>query len=98
MIHVIATLKIRSGTRDDVAAAALPCVEATRKEAGCRRYDLTSNVLDPTELVFVEEWDSREALEAHFNTSHIKAWREAGRPFIESAVVQIVHADRIERL
>ncbi|KAB0682827.1 putative quinol monooxygenase [Aureimonas leprariae] len=98
MITVIATLKIKAGTRDDVAAAAHPCIEATRKEAGCRRYDLTSNVLDPTQLVFVEEWESREALEAHFNTDHIKAWREAGKPFVESAVVEIIHATQVERL
>lgn len=98
MITVIATLRIKADTREEVIAAAYPCIEATRREAGCRRYDLTADVLDPTAMVFVEEWDSREALEAHFNTPHIKAWREAGKPFVESAVVQVIHATEVERL
>lgn len=98
MVYVIATLKIRPGTREQMVEAARPCIEATRREAGCKRYDLTADALDPTRMTFVEDWESREALEAHFGTPHIQAWREAGKPFIESAAVEIVHATQVERL
>lgn len=98
MIYVIATLTIAPGTRDAVVAAARPCIEATRRETGCLRYDLTLDALDETRMTFVEDWESRDALEAHFGTAHIAAWREAGKPYIQSAVIEIVHAQRVERL
>lgn len=98
MIHVIATVTLKPGVLDAVAAAATPLIEATRKEAGCLRYDLLVDILDRTRMTFVEEWESREALEAHFHAPHIAAWAEASRPYVASARVAIVHPERTELL
>jgi quinol monooxygenase YgiN len=47
-------------------------IEPTRKEAGCISYELLQNKQDPTDLTFVEEWESDAALDAHLATEHIR--------------------------
>ncbi|MCX7324038.1 MAG: putative quinol monooxygenase [Hyphomicrobiales bacterium] len=98
MIYLIATLRIKPGSLAAVTAAVTPCLEATRKEAGCISYDLHADVTDPEALVFVERWETREALTAHFGTPHLQAWREAGGPHIVSRKIEIIHPDRVETL
>ena len=46
-------------------------IEPTRAEPGCRLYELWRNRRDGTELTFVEEWSSDEALAAHAASDHI---------------------------
>jgi hypothetical protein len=40
-------------------------IAPTLKEDGCLRYDLFADADDPTKFTFIEEWASREALNAH---------------------------------
>ncbi len=37
-------------------------------EPGCLRFDYYTSVEDPLKVVFVEEWESMDALQAHFAT------------------------------
>lgn len=41
-------------------------------EAGCERYDFFQSPDDPTQIVFVEEWTTREDLELHFQQDAFK--------------------------
>ena len=90
MLFVIATLTIKPGTLDEVVAAATPCLEGTRKEEGCISYDLHVAVDDETKLVFVERWESREALKAHFSAPHLVAWRDAGGKYISGRKIEVI--------
>lgn len=98
MIHVIADIRIKPGMLEEFAAIAQPFVALSRQEPGCRRYDLSASITDPESLVFVEQWESREALEAHLASPHLTAFREARRPFLVAAHVEIIHPDRVEVL
>lgn len=98
MIHLIATITIKPGSFDAVRAAALPCLEATRKEPGCISYELFRSVEDENTLVFVERWESRAVLDAHFHMPHLKTWREAGGPFITSRSIEIVTDGAVEKI
>ena len=98
MIHLIATLHIREGTHDEVLALATPCIEATRREDGCLLYDLHQSLTEPEKLVFVEKWESREALERHFKEPHLIAWRDAGAPYITAKSIEIVTGGTVETL
>lgn len=98
MIYLNASLTIKPDTLNQVIAAAKPCIEATRREPGCIRYDLTVDVNDPTKLVFVEKWETREALESHFAQPHLETWREAGKPFITDVSIDIIHPEKVEKL
>lgn len=45
----------------------------THEEEGCIAYTLHQDVEDPTRLVFVEKWASKEALDAHMQSPHVQA-------------------------
>ena len=98
MIYINATLTIKSGSRDLLLQAAEPCILATREEPGCIRYDLTANVLDENQLVFVEIWKTRADIDLHFERPHMKTWREAALPHIVSRKVEIIHPEHVEVL
>ncbi|MEO5706906.1 MAG: putative quinol monooxygenase [Alteraurantiacibacter sp.] len=60
-------------------AAARPVMErmalASRAEAGCIEYGYAEDVFDPGLIHVKELWVSRAALDAHFASAHIGAWR-----------------------
>ena len=92
MIYLIATLTIKPDSFDKIMEAVRPCLDATRKESGCISYDLHRNVTEPDKLVFVERWESRPHLDAHFTTPHLIAWRDAGEPFFLDRKIEIIEA------
>lgn len=51
--------------------------ELALAEDGCEKFDYYLSVEDPFKFVFVEEWTTRESLEAHFQTAHFAAFVSA---------------------
>ncbi|PHP68999.1 antibiotic biosynthesis monooxygenase [Zhengella mangrovi] len=98
MIHVIATITLKPGALDAFRDAAMHCIEGTRAEPGCVVYDLNASVTNSNRVVFVEQWKSRDDLEAHFTRPHMKAFREATAGLVESRSVEVIHPERIETL
>lgn len=98
MIYVIASFKIKPESMSALAAAAKPCIEATRAEEGCISYDLHQSVTDESAIVFVERWTSREALEAHFGQPHLVTWREIAGPLFLERKIEIIESASIETL
>ena len=50
---------------------------ASRAEAGCHDYTFSVELNDPTCLRISERWESMAALQAHFATPHMQAFRAA---------------------
>ncbi len=98
MIYVIATLTIKPDTRADILAAAGPCIEGTRNEAGCLSYDLNQSLTDENTLVFIERWKSREDLNQHFKQPHMVEWREKAAQYIEGRNIEIIDPAEVESL
>lgn len=98
MIYVIATLTIKPGTAADLLKAAMPCIEGTRKEAGCISYDLNQSLTNENQLVFIEAWKSREDLDLHFKQPHMAVWREEGAQYITDRKIEIIHPEDVENL
>lgn len=96
MIYVVATLTTRPGGADALREAAAACVAETRKEDGCIGYELFQSLDDPDKLVFVEKWETREALTAHSKQPHLKVWRDASSPHLVSRKIEIVHPEKVE--
>ena len=97
MIYVIAELRLKPGMAEKAAAEARKVVAGTVKEYGCLYYDMHLSVTDPTRLVAVERWTSREALEAHMHTPHLKAWRAAGAEFVLERNIQIITPEKVDK-
>jgi quinol monooxygenase YgiN len=76
-VHVIATFYAEVGKEDEMESVLLEMLEPTRREEGCIRYDLLRSLKGENyfEFVFVEEWASEEALDAHGRTEHLQGLR-----------------------
>ena len=96
MVYVIATVHVRSEHRADFLENARIVISATLKEAGCQSYDLFSSITEPNCFVFVERWDTREALGRHFEAPHSKQWSRVSAPFVEKKVIEIIAPDSVE--
>ena len=77
MLVVAGSVRIDPARREEALRAALEMMEATRREAGCRAYTLSADLADPGRFHLFEEWDSPEALAAHFATPHMARFQQA---------------------
>lgn len=74
MIVVVASFRLPAEAVDAARVPMLAAIAATRAEPGCRAYAIAEDVEDPGLFRVSEQWDSREALAAHFDTPHMREW------------------------
>ena len=72
-VVLTAMVKAKQGQEDAVKEALLALVDPTRKEPGCLCYNLHQSKSDPTQFMFYEQWASKEALDSHGKTPHMRA-------------------------
>lgn len=71
-LRVVARIKAKKDTVEEVREVLTGLIEPTRRETGCITYELLQNREDQTDFTFVEEWTDPNALGTHFETEHIK--------------------------
>ena len=71
----IINIKIKPEYTEVFKKASHKNAEATRKEAGCIRFDILQSSNDGSDFVFYEVFDSEAAKEAHKKTAHVSAWK-----------------------
>ena len=76
MLIVIADAWLTPEQKIAFQALARPMIEASRAEAGCLGYWYAFDLLEPQRLRVNEIWKDRQALEFHFSTAHLKAFRK----------------------
>jgi len=97
MIYVVATLFIKPETRAEFIAAATPCINETRKEAGNIAYDMHESVTDPTKMVFVEQWENVEVTVPHRTAEHMKTFgRVAVKCMSAPPRVEIITPEKVD--
>lgn len=93
MIHVIATIELHAGRREDFLAEFHKIVPQVRAEDGCLEYgpavDAVTNIpaqapARPDVVTVVEQWTSIEHLERHLNARHMQDYR----PKVKDMVVK----------
>ena len=96
MIVVIASIVARPKSFDELLALCLAHVRRSRTEPGCRSHAVYRDTENPARLVFVEEWDDRAALAAHFAVEGSRAFVKAAGPLsIGEAVLNVYEAGAI---
>jgi quinol monooxygenase YgiN len=75
IVHVVAHIEALPGYEQEVREVLESYIAPTRKEKGCIRYDLFTDDSDPKKFTFIEEWASKEDLEAHSKSDHLAAGR-----------------------
>ena len=66
MIIVTGSMRARPETIDEAIALGVEHVHRSRAEPGCILHSVHSDVEDPLRLVFLEQWQDRASLAAHF--------------------------------
>lgn len=70
MVKVIAKFTIKEDKVEVFKNLVPELITETRKEAGCIGYQLFEDQNDKRVLMFVEEWESMEALQKHMSSKH----------------------------
>lgn len=93
-VFVVAHVYAKPENKDAMFALFEKLVAATREEPGCIKYDLHQDLSDETHFTFIEEWQSTEALQSHFQTSHFKANGAA----IKDMIARPVQINQLKKL
>jgi quinol monooxygenase YgiN len=73
IVTVVATFEAKPGKETELKKILTALVAPTRQEAGCINYDLHQSPDEPGKFLFHENWTSKELLDAHLQSAHIKA-------------------------
>ena len=98
MVVLLAQCSILPEARDSAIAEMTKMLAPSRAEEGCISYTFYENPLIPNDFIFVEEWESGDAIKIHFATDFFKAFFDAlgplvaAPPAIKTCVVSEVHA------
>ncbi len=99
MIHVIATIQLNPGTRDEFLKHFHAIVPTVRQEQGCLEYGPTVDAETdiaaqdgPREdvVVVVEKWESVDALKAHLVAPHMQQYRENVKSLVAGMTLHIL--------
>ena len=77
MLLIVGTVRLPADRMDAARPRMVFMIEASRAEQGCLEYSYAEDVLDRGLIHVKERWTAREALDKHFNSAHIAAWRAA---------------------
>jgi len=72
MIHVFAEQYVSEDKKVKFIELANQLVAETVKEDGCIFYDILEDIADDLLFSFIEQWESKAHLYAHFETKHFK--------------------------
>ena len=71
-LTIIAKLKAKSGSEEQLYEELRKLVGQTRAEEGYINYDLHRSVEDPSTFMFYENWESRPLWEQHMQSPHLQ--------------------------
>jgi len=77
MIVTCVTVYVKEGQQDGFIEATIRNHEGSVQEPGNLRFDVLQCRDDPLRFLIYEAYESEEAVRAHKETEHYKAWREA---------------------
>ncbi len=83
MLAIAVTYKAKPGKREIALKAARICSEKTRREAGNGDYTFYAGIDDDRTFFLFEQWESREALDAHLKAPHLAEFRAALKDLLE---------------
>ncbi|HLA84067.1 MAG TPA: putative quinol monooxygenase [Thermoguttaceae bacterium] len=99
MIHVIATIELVQGRREEFLRALKEVVPKVRGEAGCLDYgpaiDFETNIpaqgpVRENVVILIERWAGIEALESHLMAPHMLEYRKAVKEMVARTTLQVL--------
>lgn len=74
-IVVVVVAQAKPGQGEAGLAAFAEVAVPTHAEEGCIAYAVHRSTSDPDQIVLVERWTSRQALDEHLATTHLQRFR-----------------------
>jgi quinol monooxygenase YgiN len=74
MICVAVTYVMREGTDEQAIELFRPLAAETRKEPGCRMYEVHRSTANPLQFFLYEQYDDQAALDAHRAAPHFEKY------------------------
>ena len=99
MVHVIATIELKPGTREAWLAEFRKLVPVVHAEAGCIEYGPTIDVasglavqvpLRNDVVTVVEKWSDLASLATHLAAPHMNEFRERNKAMIAGLTLQVL--------
>ncbi|MGA2907439.1 MAG: putative quinol monooxygenase [Terracidiphilus sp.] len=76
MLLIVGTVRLSAESIEDARPRMAAMIQASRAEAGCLEYCYAEDVLEAGLIYIKERWTNRSALDDHFKSDHLAAWRE----------------------
>lgn len=86
MIVVRADVPVAPDRREEALDAVSTLVAESRTEAGVLDYRAATDLHDPNVVRFVECYEDEDALDAHEQTDHYRAWLDALPDLLDGGV------------
>jgi quinol monooxygenase YgiN len=99
MIHVIATIKVKPGSREKFLGILAGIVPQVRAEKGCVSYvptvDTESGIpvqvgVRADVVTIIEAWESLPDLQAHLKAPHMLSYREKVKEFVKNISLHVL--------
>lgn len=90
MIRVVAKVEIKKDKVDEFVEAGKALVAASKKDAGNIGYTLNVSVENPLQFAIIENWESKDALDAHMKQPHfLKGTEEIGKCAVGEMTIEL---------
>jgi quinol monooxygenase YgiN len=98
MIHVIASIRVKTGRMNDLLEVFRSNAGSVRKERGCIRYIPTTGIdtpflphaMDKDVLTIIEAWEDLDALRDHLASPGMAAYRERTKDLVEDRSIRVL--------
>lgn len=98
MIHVIASVRVKSGKVPEFLKIFKANVPLVKTEKGCIEYiptvdvnaDLPPQIMDEDIVTIIEAWESLESLGNHLGAPHMAAYREKVSAIVENVTIKVL--------
>jgi len=91
-VVVVGAFTARDGRESEAEEAFKALVDPTHAEDGCILYALHQGNDDPRRLAFIERWESKELLQDHLESDHVKAVLAVADDLFSSADITVYDA------
>ena len=96
---VIARVEVRPDAWERFVAAAVDCIEATRREQGCLAYEIHESLTQAGRFVSYESWETRADIDRNMRSPHAVAFLETARACVTAPpVIEVIEPRSIDRL
>ncbi len=99
MIHVLATIELKPGKREDFLKRVYQLIPKVRAEKGCLEYgpaiDAVTGLkaqipLGENFVVIIEKWAELKDLEAHLTAPHMTEYRQEIKDMVAGTKLQVL--------